>query len=208
MYSKLEKEKKQENQKCIMTIKKKFFTSNQRVIIPNNSHHQKDFIYLEKGWIATQLISETGKTFYHKIYKPGDIIGLYRYPITNFISTSYITLSKVEGYILNTREFLNYMQNHPEIKIKNYTEYLYSNTLFDKIIVLDTRNRIFFALHLLATWDLHVLPSFITAQFIANICSIERETVSRYIAEFKQKGILYKQNNRWCINHSLLNEKW
>jgi len=174
--------------------------------------------YLKTGYVNQYSVSGSGQEFIHNIYKPGSIFPLHL--ALNQLKTPFFfqALSKVEASVIPVDEITDFLQKNPNMLLA-LTKRLASglNQLiyrFESLAVGVAQQKIAAALYLLAKRfgssakgnleksslkSLQKAPLIINAfpithQFLANMTSLTRETVSAEMIKFKELKIIDYQS--------------
>jgi len=164
------------------------------------------FFVLDKGSVKITRISEDGREIILSILHEGDFFGEMTIFDGEARSANVVSLEETEVFILRRPDFLEILKQYPQISIHLLQELAgrlrKSDALIESLSLGDAEKRIGLTLLRIAedqgiykSGDVHIekLPY---QQDIANMAGTSRETVSRTLKLFEDRGIIEKEGHK------------
>ncbi len=191
-------------------VKKKKFGKNEIILY---QFDPGDSLYIvSKGKVKVVLYSKDGKEVLLSNLGPGEFFGEMSLLDGLPRSASVVAIEDSEAIILNRRDFLELIRNHPEIALKILTELSKRLRSADQkigsLILMDVYGRVARVLVELAekegkrVKDDIVIETRLRQQDIANMVGASRETVSRVLKDFVQNGFISIDGKKIIIHNA------
>jgi len=166
------------------------------------------FIIMD-GKVKVSRLDETGKEVILSILGPGEVFGEMSLLDGMKRSATVSALTDTEVFIIYRDDFLNLLNQHPQIAIsllKELTQRLRKADMQIKSLSLkDAEGRIGCVLMMLAN-DLGkmykgqvIVEGLPTQQDLANMAGTSRETVSRILSKFEKRGLIKVEGKKLII---------
>jgi CRP-like cAMP-binding protein len=166
------------------------------------------FIIMD-GKVKVSRLDETGKEVILSILGPGEVFGEMSLLDGMKRSATVSALTDTEVFIIYRDDFLNLLNQHPQIAIsllKELTQRLRKADMQIKSLSLkDAEGRIGCVLMMLAD-DLGkmykgqvIVEGLPTQQDLANMAGTSRETVSRILSKFEKRGLIKVEGKKLII---------
>mgnify|MGYP001772944763 CR=1 FL=1 len=186
--------------------RKKFSKGN--VILMEDEIGSALFIIID-GKVKVSRLDETGKEVILSILGPGEVFGEMSLLDGMKRSATVSSLTDTEVFIIYRDDFLNLLNQHPQIAIsllKELTQRLRKADMQIKSLSLkDAEGRIGCVLIMLAD-DLGkmykgqvIVEGLPTQQDLANMAGTSRETVSRILSKFEKRGLIKVEGKKLII---------
>lgn len=164
---------------------------------------------LNKGSVKITRISEEGREVILSILGEGDFFGEMSILDGESRSANVVALEDSEVFILRRGDFLDLIEKHPQIAIILLQELASrlrkSDQQIESLSLADAENRVAMALIRLAEelgvikMGQVIIESLPFQQDIANMAGTSRETVSRMLKHFENRGYIKKEGRKLII---------
>ncbi|MBO8151343.1 MAG: Crp/Fnr family transcriptional regulator [Candidatus Neomarinimicrobiota bacterium] len=164
---------------------------------------------LNKGSVKITRVSEDGREVILSILGEGDFFGEMSILDGESRSANVVALEDSEVFILRRGDFLDLLEQHPQIAIVLLQELASrlrkSDQQIESLSLADAENRVAMALVRLAEelgvikMGQVIIENLPFQQDIANMAGTSRETVSRMLKHFEEKGYIKKEGRKLTI---------
>ncbi len=191
-------------------VKKKKYTKNEIILY---QFDPGDSLYIiSRGKVKVVLFSKDGKEVLLSNLGPGEFFGEMSLLDGLPRSASVVAIEDSEVIIVNRRDFLELIRNHPEIAMRILTEMSKRLRSADQkigsLILMDVYGRVARVLVELAEKEGKrinndiVIETKLRQQDIANMVGASRETISRVLKDFVQNGFITIDGKKIIIHNA------
>ena len=179
-----------------------------QIIVVEEESGQALFL-IKKGSVKVSHVSDDGREVILSILKSGDFFGEISLLDGKGRSANVITLEETQLMMLRRQDFLELIEQYPQISIGLLKELAgrirKSDTHISSLSLKDAMGRVSTALVHVAEktgrkrGEAMIIPKIPVQQDLANMAGTARETISRVMAHFEQTGCIEKEGHRVII---------